>query len=204
MAEAAQPGSVAPPLQSFRPRLAALNERLRAWQQQVAETIRAEFARMQKAGELHDAAGQQNAARMALARVGDGPRRELNGAIDELCLLYLKSAEEQRAQIRLLIQEHDVIFHDLWGYLRRAAEQIRAGGGEQWLRMGLAVAAMEDSLGDEVDTSEGLRELFLSAQEQNLDAARIFRESAALASGAPHEGKKFSTRELLKNFAVGS
>jgi len=187
-------------LEPFRPRLKALDARLAAWQTQVKVEIEAEFAKLNKAGEMQVAMRQQEAARLALARAGDGPRRELNGTIDELCNLYLKSDAAQRAAIRSLVQDNEHIFHDLWGYIRRAAEQVRAGGGELWCRFGLAVVSIEDLLGDLTDTLEGLKDLQNAAAEQRIDIAPCFKELAALSSNQVQPGRELSAQEFLQSF----
>jgi len=187
-------------LEAFRPRLRALDTRLAAWQEQVKVELDAEFAKLNKTGEMHSAARQQEAARLALARAGDGPRRELNGTIDELCNLYLKSDAAQRAAMRSLVQENEHIFHDLWGYIRRAAEQVRAGGGELWCRFGLAVVSIEDLLGDLTDTVEGLKDLQNAAAEQGVDIAPLLKEVAALSSNQTQPGRDLSTQEFLQSF----
>jgi hypothetical protein len=184
----------------FRERLTVLNERLAAWQAQVKVEVEVEFAKLNKSGKIHDSEGQQQAAQLALARAGDGPRHELNVAIDELCDLYLKSDSEQRAAIRALLRQHGHIFHDLWGYVRRAAEQVRAGGGELWCRFGLAVVSMEDMLTDLTDTVEGLMELHQAAVQNGVDPTPLFKEVAALSSDERHEGRQFSTRQFLQDF----
>ena len=187
-------------LEAFRKRLKTLDGRLEAWQTQVKVEIEAEFAKLNKTGQMSDATYQQEAARVALARAGDGPRRELNGAIDELCNLYLKSEASQRGTIRSLVQENQHIFHDLWGYVRRAAEQVRGGGGELWCRFGLAVVSIEDLLGDFTDTVEGLKDLRQAAVEHGVNPEPLFNEVAALSSSKVNEGREFSTQEFLKNF----
>lgn len=187
-------------LHPFQERLKSLNACLGAWQSQVKVELEIEFAKLNKSGKMQDPESQQEAARLALARAGDGPRRELNGAVDELCNLYLRSDAPQRAEIRALVQQHGHIFHDLWGYIRRAAEQVRAGGGELWCRFGLAVVSMEDSLGDMNDMVEGLAELHHAATHEGIDPVPLFAEVAALSNDQVHEGREYSTRQLLEHF----
>lgn len=191
---------VTPALQPFEQRLKALEARLGAWQVQVKVEIEAEFAKLHKSGRIHDIASQQEAARLALARAGDGPRRELNGTVDELCNLYLKSDPARRAGIRALLQQNENIFHDLWGYVRRAAEQVRSGGGELWCRFGLAVVSMEDLLGDLSDTIEGLLDLHQAAMQQGITPEPLFKEVAAVSSDERHPAREFSTRQFLEQF----
>lgn len=187
-------------LRPLQERLQTLDSRLGEWQAQVKVELEGEFAKLSKTGKLQDPGAQQEAARLALARAGDGPRRELNGAIDELCNLYLKGEPGLRAEIRELVQQNHHVFHDLWGYVRRAAEQVRAGGGELWCRFGLAVVSIEDSLGDMTDTLEGLSELHQAAVRDGIDPAPLFKGVAALSNNKINEGREFSTRKLLEEF----
>ena len=191
---------VNPVLEPFQRKLKALDGRLGAWHAQVKVEIEAEFAKLNKSGKMLDQTSQQEAARLALARAGDGPRRELNGAVDELCNLYLKSDPAQRVEIRALLRENGNIFHDLWGYVRRAAEQVRNGGGEVWCRFGLAVVSMEDLLGDLSDTGEGLLDLHQAALQQRIDPDPLFREVAAVSNDERHPGRQLSTRQFLEQF----
>ena len=132
-------------LQTLQPQLAALNERLALWQRRVHEEL-AKIIDPEKSPEDHDAthAQQHDALRTAMMRAGDGPRNELNIVIDELCHLYLEATDEERANIRATMASVPMVLRDLWGYVHRAAEQVRAGGGEPWLRFGLAVVSIED------------------------------------------------------------
>jgi hypothetical protein len=82
--------------------------------------------------------------------------------------------------------------------MHRAAEQVRIGGGEQWLRFGTAVACMEDLRGDYHDTLAGLGDLYLSAVEAGLHPERVFRELADICSEEPKP--EAAVRELLRNF----
>jgi hypothetical protein len=185
-------------LEALGTELAKLNARLTKWQEQIRE----EFRKNYESGKLTADSGmaeQQEALRLALARAGEGPRRELNQAIDQLCQLYLEGSQGQRDKIRGLLGNNSAILHDLWGYIARAAEQVRGGGGVAWLRAGLAVVAMEDLRADHHDTLHGLGELYLAADKAGLDPQKQFADAAALCSS---EGLKDgrSTRELLASF----
>lgn len=183
--------------------MAALDTRLAAWQGDVAEKIKQELSQPAAGRAPNDPIAselQQKAVEAAITRAGDGPRRELNAAMDELCGLYLRSEAGERAAIRALVQENSCITHDLWGYIRRAAEQVRSGGGEQWLRLGLAVVAIEDSLTDLEDTRSGLADLYLAAEQSKINARAAFEQAAMLANPERHPGRELSTRELLEQF----
>jgi len=186
-------------LEGLATELAKLNARLGKWQEQIRE----EFRKNYESGKLTADSGmaeQQEALRLALARAGEGPRRELNQAIDQLCQLYLEGSQNQRDKIRSLLGNNSAVLHDLWGYIARAAEQVRGGGGMAWLRTGLAVVAMEDLRADHHDTLHGLGELYVAAEKAGLDPQKQFTEAAALCSSESTEDGR-SSRELLANFS---
>jgi len=133
-----------------------------------------------------------------MAKAGEGPRSDLNDAMDQLCAFYLNATAEEREEIRQFLGGQGHILHDLWGYLHRAAEQVRAGGGEQWLRFGVTIASMEDLRADYHDTLAGLGDLYLAAVEAGLQPERVFRSVAELSS--EKASSEQSIRELLRNF----
>jgi hypothetical protein len=185
-------------LEALGTELAKLNARLAKWQEQIRE----EFRKIYESGKLTADSGmaeQQEALRLALARAGEGPRRELNQAIDQLCQLYLEGSQGQRDKIRSLLGNNSAVLHDLWGYISRAAEQVRGGGGVAWLRAGLAVVAMEDLRADHHDTLHGLGELYLAADKAGLDPQKQFTDATALCSSESLKDGR-SARELLASF----
>ena len=74
-----------------------------------------------------------------------------------------------------------MVLRDLWGYVHRAAEQVRAGGGEPWLRFGLAVVSIEDLRVDYHDTYSGLEDIYNAALEMKLDPVPAFAEVSAIS-----------------------
>lgn len=172
-----------------------MNQRLFLWQQQVRDELRKLLDPVRAAAGEYSHEQQHDALRQAMAKAGDGPRHELNRTMDALSALYLKTTADERAEIRSFLGQQTHILHDLWGYIHRAAEKIRAGGGEQWLRYGSAVAAMEDLRTDHHDTLDGLRDLYLAATDAGLDPNKVFREVGELCGEAEP-----SIRKVLKNF----
>lgn len=179
--------------EGLQPELVALNQRLLLWQQQVKEELGKLLDPAKAAAGGYGHEEQHQALRHAMAKAGDGPRGDLNRVMDQLCALYLDGEPTQREEIRQFLGKQSHILHDLWGYMHRAAEQIRDGGGEQWLRFGTAIASMEDLRGDYHDTLAGLGDLYLAAVEAGLPPEQIFREVAEM-SGEP------KLRELLREF----
>jgi len=178
--------------------LISLNQRLLAWQQQVKTELGKLLDSAKAAAGEYSHEQQHQALRQAMTKAGDGPRSDLNQAIDQLCLMYLSASAADRDEIRQFLGKQIYILHDLWGYIHRAAEQVRAGGGEQWLRFGTAIASMEDLRGDYHDTLAGLGDLYLAAVDAGLHPERIFHQMADISS--EHPAPEASLRELLKNF----
>jgi len=186
------------PWEKLQPELMALNQRLLLWQQQVKDELGRLLDPVKAVAGEYKHEQQHEALRHAMAKAGDGPRHDLNLAVDQLCSLYLDATPSERNQMRMFLGKQPHILHDLWGYLHRAAEQVRAGGGEQWLRFGVAVASMEDLRGDYHDTLAGLGDLYMAATEAGLHPDRVFQEIAELSSEAPVA--ETSIRGLLKIF----
>src|SRR5713226_2320478 len=184
--------------EKLQPELMALNQRLLLWQQQVKDELGRLLDPVKAVAGEYKHEQQHEALRHAMAKAGDGPRHDLNLAIDQLCSLYLDATPSERNQMRMFLGKQPHILHDLWGYLHRAAEQVRAGGGEQWLRFGVAVASMEDLRGDYHDTLAGLGDLYMAAVEAVLQPERVFRSVAELSS--EKASSEQSIRELLRNF----
>lgn len=175
--------------------LASLNQRLFMWQQQVRDELRKLIDPIKAASGGFTHEEQHDALRRAMAKAGDGPRREINHAIDQLCLLYLDSDGTRREDIRSFLGAQSHILHDLWGYIHRAAVKLREEGSEQWLRFGAAVASMEDLRTDHHDTLDGLGDLYLAATEAGFNPGRIFKEVSELCSD-----REPSIRQVLRNF----
>jgi hypothetical protein len=186
------------PWEKLQPELAALNQRLAAWQQQVKDELGKLLDPARAAAGQYSHEEQHQALRHAIAKAGDGPRGDLNNAMDRLCDFYLGATPEHRAEVRRFLGTQAHILHDLWGYTHRAAEHVRTGGGEPWLRAGAAVASMEDLRGDYHDTLAGLGDLYLAAVEAGLEPERVFREVAEISNDeAKPEG---TLLELLTKF----
>ena len=186
------------PWEQLQPELASLNQRLLAWQQQVRDELGKLLDPAKAAAGEYSREEQHQALRHAITKAGDGPRSDLNQAMDQLCVFYLSATGEQREAVREFLGKQAHILHDLWGYMHRAAEQVRNGGGNEWLRFGTAVASMENLRGDYHDTLAGLGDLYLAAVEAGLHPERVFGEVAEISGGEVYaEG---TLRELLKNF----
>ena len=172
-----------------------MNQRLLLWQQHVRDELRNLLDPTKATAGQYSHAEQNDALRQAMAKAGDGPRREINHAIDQLCLLYLNSDIVGREEIRLFLGAQEHILHDLWGYIHRAAVKLREEGSEQWLRFGAAVASMEDLRTDHHDTLDGLGDLYLAATEVGFNPGNVFKELSELCSD-----REPSIRQILSNF----
>lgn len=172
-----------------------MNQRLLLWQQQVRDELRRLLDPTKAAAGQYSHGEQNDTLRQAMAKAGDGPRREINHAVDQLCLLYLNRDKAGREEIRLFLGTQQHILHDLWGYIHRAAVKLREEGSEQWLRFGAAVASVEDLRTDHHDTLDGLGDLYLAATEVGFSASKVFKEVGELCSD-----REPSIREILNNF----
>src|SRR6516165_4905996 len=108
------------PWEKLQAELAALNQRLAAWQQQVKDELGKLLDPAKAAAGEYSHEDQHQALRQAIAKAGDGPRSDLNQAMDQLCAFYLSASGEQRAAVREFLGKQAHILHDLWGYMHRA------------------------------------------------------------------------------------
>jgi hypothetical protein len=189
-------------LEELKPRLESMNRRMAEWQRQVQEELARLMSAQKSAQGGHDHEEQHKVLRLAMARAGEGPRREWNALMDDMCNFYIAANDSRRVQIRQMMEESPALLSDLWGYAHRAAEQVRAGGGEQWLRFGLAVVSLEDLRGVYEDTLAGLADLYIAACETGINPEACFAEIAHLSSTDPHGN--ISCQHLLRHFENSS
>src|SRR2546429_4581225 len=77
--------------EKLAPELTALNQRLLLWQQQVKEELGKLLEPAKAAAGAYSHEEQHQALRQAMAKAGEGPRSELNEAMDQLCAFYLNA-----------------------------------------------------------------------------------------------------------------
>jgi hypothetical protein len=129
---------------------------------------------------------------------------ELHQTTDELCVLYLTVASEEREQIRNLAAEPSrIIDYHLFNHIGWAGKQVSTSGDGEWLRRGLAAASIEDNRLDARDTFTALGGLYLAASSVGIDCSHYFQEVAELSSAQPVYPKIAwigSIRDFLANF----
>ena len=84
------------PWEKLQPELIALNQRLLLWQQQVKSELNRLLDPTKAAAGEYSHEDQHNALRQAITKAGDGPRNDLNQAMDQLCDLYLSGSASER------------------------------------------------------------------------------------------------------------
>lgn len=111
---------------------------------------------------------------------------ELHQTTDELCVLYLSAASEEREQIRNLAAEPSrVINYHLLNHIGWAGKQMSTSADGEWVRRGLAAASIEDNRLDARDTFTALGGLYLAASSAGIDCSHYFQEVAELSSTQP-------------------
>ncbi|HEY4839262.1 MAG TPA: hypothetical protein VIH72_11685 [Candidatus Acidoferrales bacterium] len=129
---------------------------------------------------------------------------ELHQTTDELCVLYLSAASEEREPIRNLAAEPSrVISYHLFNHIGWAGKQISASGDGEWVRRGLAAASIENNRLDARDTFTALGGLYLAASSAGIDCSHYFQEVAELSNSQPVYPRIRwigSMRDFLANF----
>ena len=110
----------------------------------------------------------------------------------DLCQLYLRASERQRARVRDAIRQKAGILNSLLGYVYMSARHVRETKRKDWLRIGLAAASMRGDGPDFRDFYLALVELYMAALEAGLD---VDKEFAAIGGGVPPD---FGTSPVLK------
>jgi len=129
---------------------------------------------------------------------------ELHQTTDELCVLYLSVASEEREQIRNLAAEPSrFIDYHLFNHIAWAGKQVSTSGDGEWVRRGLAAASIEDNRLDARDTFTALGGLYLAASRVGIVCSYYFQEVAELSSAQPVYPRIpwiGSMRDFLANF----
>jgi hypothetical protein len=118
---------------------------------------------------------------------------ELNGALRELCEMYLRAQENLRARIRDAFTGQRMLLVHLINLAGTACLSIPQGNASYWLRMALAAVSIEDNRTDFRDTIVALQYLYSAAAKAGLEPKPYFDEVAAVSSDA--------MREFLSGFA---
>ncbi|MEW6356975.1 MAG: hypothetical protein AB1696_11645 [Planctomycetota bacterium] len=171
-------------------RLADLDRRLAEWLDQPIDIARLseEIARI-----TQDRARDRR-YQAALADVYE--------VIEATCRRYLEANAQHRARIRQAVVGKQNILHSLMGYIGYASYHLNSMDDSDWLRIGLAGAAIEDAQIDMRDTILALERLYRKAADLGMEPRSQFEKVAALASDEPGTGALANTsmKALLRSF----
>lgn len=120
---------------------------------------------------------------------------------DELCQFYLQMDDDTRKEIRDYIHSIKggvnlpyliyVVPDALYSYIKELAKRIKSPEDENWLRLALAAASIEDAISDYRDLLVSLGELYLSCEKAGIDPNSYFQDIAQISG---------TNADLLRNF----
>ena len=119
--------------------------------------------------------------------IGDSP---LDKRFTELAELFLASTFEQQQLIRDFFEDQNDLLWYLTLYVRRVAKLINTREDVRWLRLGLAIASVENRRLDFRDTLASLVILRFAAQRVGINPTPYFNEIIKIS---PSEGKEMLT-----------
>jgi hypothetical protein len=127
-------------------------------------------------------------------------RNEITEFMNQLCLAYLSASTSQREKIRSLRRDRANFPGSFDNYIRESADRLRSFKDQQWLRLGLAAASIENLYNDFRDTLLALSELYVASEEVGIDPRPHFQEIADISSDTPAHPDGTSTKSMLANF----
>jgi len=139
----------------------------------------------------------------ALEKIGEAPRDEAFGFLEELGRAYLEASPQDRRAIRKAAGENSKLLHLMREYIARAATFIHSPADVPWLRSGLAVASIEDLRVDFRDDYLALGNLYLAAAHAGIDPLPHFAQAAEISSREKSLGST-STHDFLARFHLSA
>jgi hypothetical protein len=126
---------------------------------------------------------------------------KLVATLEEVCRLYLETADANRRTIRDFFKSSYVVPRYLLGLAHSLADQIETGGGEGACLIALAAISIENNRTDYRDTFVILGRLYHRALRAGLDPRRLFDRAARLSSDQiDFDYNRSSMREFLSRF----
>jgi hypothetical protein len=181
-------------------RINELEDKYQKWAAPINAAIQASFKKTNAADySMLDYDQDVHSIRRAQLEKYD-PYKEMYVLFGELCAFYLQAEAGTQGVLRAAAAEKPGILHGLLGFVYQCADAILAGGGGGVLKLGLAAAAIENSARDARDSMLALAELYLAAEEQDLEPEKAFRETAQFASGEKPAGGSASMAGMLSDF----
>ncbi len=124
----------------------------------------------------------------------------ISNFLDENYNVYLNSSPEDCEQIRTSFYGIRNFEDYLFEYTRRAVAQLQATREEAWLWRGLVATSLENCGIDFRDTLIALAELYVIAEECEIDPKAAFRKVAALSSQDKTRGGPLSVYKMMIDF----
>jgi hypothetical protein len=144
----------------------------------------------------------RDAEAAARAAAGPDPRGDAYAVLDKLADVYLSSPDDRDA-IRRKVGNKRALLESMYGYVGRNADRILETGGREWLRRGIAIAAIEDLRTDFRDLYGYLGRLYLAAEARGLDPHADLLEVGEMASRSP-DRHGASTKDFLMGFEASA
>ena len=124
------------------------------------------------------------------------PRAQDERIFEEISTCYANGDQEKRRQIQHILQKMEGVQNCMIGYAYLCAQKLMDTREEQWLRLGVSAAEMAKQNMDYRDLLLVLAELYVVAEESELDPNPIFNEIAGKAD--------FSTAAVVKSRRSGT
>ncbi len=117
-----------------------------------------------------------------------------------LCRAYWLATPQECDQIRAALGDKPGVRNQLLGCVYQAAYHLQSSADHDWLRIGLAAAAIENCSFDYRDFLLALAELFVTAERVGLDPQAEFSRAAEHASNFAPRGGTTPVQDVLRNF----
>jgi hypothetical protein len=102
------------------------------------------------------------------------PEPEPAARLAEICRLYLAVGAPEQAKLMGAVAGRTGVQNHLLGYAYACAGQLKASRAGEWLRLGLAAAALAEGGMDPRDVLLALAELYVTAEAAGLEPAPAF------------------------------
>jgi hypothetical protein len=126
--------------------------------------------------------------------------REITNFLDQNYIVYLESTPEDCEKIRASFHGNRDFENFLFGYTRRATTHLQSKSEEIYLWRGLVSTSLENCGIDYRDTLMYLAELYVTAEEKQLNPSSAFKKVAKISSLKKPRGGSTSVHEIMMNF----
>ena len=126
--------------------------------------------------------------------------KEINAFLDQNFIVYLDSAPEDCEKIRVSFNGNRDFENFLFHYTQRAVAQLQITNEEIYLWRGLVSTSLENCGIDFRDTLAWLANLYIIAEEKQLNPSSAFQKVAKISSQKIPRGGPTSMYEIMTNF----